>query len=226
VKKIIHKIMITSVGIVIGVGTNTIIESKSCSVNKPENTIYVVNQSKAAYNSVISEIDNKIEVVEEEKEEEPSSVKKIKKKNKKKKTKKQVNAEEVKQVSVDVSYNSELGSQIVDFAIQFNGNPYVSGGTSLTNGADCSGFVQSVFANFGISLSRTSRDQSKNGSYISIDNIKPGDLIFYGYDGYISHVAIYIGNGQIIHAMTPSEGIGITSYNFGMPIITSRRIVS
>lgn len=122
--------------------------------------------------------------------------------------------------------NISLGQQIANFAVQFVGNPYKSGGTSLTNGADCSGFTQTVFANFGISLSRTSSQQATNGVYISIDQLQPGDLVFYGYNGSVSHVALYIGNNQVVHAMNPTDRIKITNLRFGMPLITARRVIN
>lgn len=130
----------------------------------------------------------------------------------------------VEQDVVGTVTNVELANQIVTFAKQFNGNPYVYGGTSLTEGADCSGFVQSVFSNFGIYLPRTAPDQGGVGNYVSIENLQIGDLILYGYDGSIGHSSIYIGDGLIIHAMNPSEGITISSYQF-MPIITIRRVL-
>ena len=87
--------------------------------------------------------------------------------------------------------------------MQFVGNPYVWGGTSLTSGADCSGFAQSVFANFGIGLSRTAADQSYGGTAVSTDSLQPGDLLFYSNGSGISHVAIYIGGGQMVEATMP-----------------------
>jgi peptidoglycan DL-endopeptidase CwlO len=115
------------------------------------------------------------------------------------------------------SSNSSLRNQIVSYALQFEGNPYVWGGTSLTNGTDCSGFTQSVFRNNGISISRTSRTQASGGRTISISNIQPGDLIFYGRSGTINHVGIYIGNGKVISASSPETGIRITNYNYRQP---------
>ena len=123
-------------------------------------------------------------------------------------------------------YNIDYSNAIVNYALQFNGNPYVYGGNSLTNGTDCSGFTQGVYRNFGIYLPRTARDQASVGITISYDNIQPGDLVFYsGNGGYsITHVAIYIGGGKIIHAQTPSDGIGITSANI-MTLMTIKRVI-
>ena len=117
----------------------------------------------------------------------------------------------------------ESASEVANFAMQFVGNPYVAGGTSLTNGADCSGFVQAVYANFGISLPRTTTEQAQVGYGVSINDIMPGDIISYGYSGYPSHSALYVGNGMIVHASTPSLGIRMDSM-YIMPIITIRRV--
>lgn len=116
--------------------------------------------------------------------------------------------------------NVSLGRQIADFGLQFVGNPYVYGGTSLTNGADCSGFVQSVYKNFGISLPRTSGEQGACGTPVgSLDAAQPGDLIWYS-----GHIGIYIGNGQIVHASTSRTGIIVSNANY-RPILSIRRIV-
>ena len=113
---------------------------------------------------------------------------------------------------------SSSRANIVNYAVQFVGNPYVYGGTSLTNGADCSGFVQSVMKNFGISLPRTSRDQGNAGRGISSAEMRPGDLVFYtGSSGTINHVAMYIGNGQVVHASNRKTGIKISSWNYRTP---------
>jgi cell wall-associated NlpC family hydrolase len=106
---------------------------------------------------------------------------------------------------------------IVSYALQFVGNPYVYGGTSLTSGADCSGFTQSVFRDNGISISRTSRDQGAGGKEISLDNLQPGDLLFYSNGGSINHVALYIGNGQVVHASTEKTGIKISNAFYRTP---------
>lgn len=111
------------------------------------------------------------------------------------------------------------GQQIADFACKYIGYPYVAGGTSLTNGADCSGFVMAVYQAFGYSLPRSSYAQSGVGKSVSYSEAQPGDIIYYG-----GHVGIYIGNGQIVHASTERTGIKITSATY-RSIITIRRVV-
>lgn len=112
---------------------------------------------------------------------------------------------------------SATRTAIVAYAKQFLGNPYVYGGTSLTNGTDCSGFTQGVFANFGITTGRSSRDQAANGREIAIEAAQPGDLLFYASGSYINHVALYIGGGQVIHASNSTTGIIISPYNYRTP---------
>ena len=123
---------------------------------------------------------------------------------------------------------SATGSRIASYARQFVGNPYRYGGTSLTNGADCSGFVMSVYAHFGYGLNRTSSAQASNGRAVSISNLQPGDLLFYGSGSGINHVAIYIGGGQVVHASNsapyPKGGIKISSAFYRTPVC-ARRIV-
>lgn len=106
------------------------------------------------------------------------------------------------------------GQEIADFALQFVGNPYVWGGTSLTNGADCSGFVQSVYRNFGISLPRVAADQAQAGTRVSLEQLQTGDLIFYADGGAIYHVVLYLGNGQVVHASSAATGIKISPVNW------------
>ena len=107
---------------------------------------------------------------------------------------------------------SAKGQNIANFALNFVGNPYVWGGTSLTRGCDCSGFAMSVYANFGIGLNRTSRAQAGNGYAVGMNELQPGDLVFYAANGRsISHVAIYIGGGRVVHASTPRTGIIVSS---------------
>lgn len=120
------------------------------------------------------------------------------------------------------SSSSSLGQSIVDFAVQFVGNPYVWGGTSLTNGADCSGFTQSVMANFGISIPRTAAAQSQSGTPVDLSEIQPGDLLFYSGGSGIGHVTIYMGNGQVVHASNASTGITISSYGYRTPVSARR----
>lgn len=103
------------------------------------------------------------------------------------------------------------GQEVIEYACRFIGNPYVWGGTSLTEGADCSGFAQSVYAHFGISLPRTTSEQVYAGYDVSYEDAQPGDLIFYGDGG---HVGLYMGDGNIVNAMNPSDGIGICSATY------------
>lgn len=117
------------------------------------------------------------------------------------------------------SSGSAKGQEIAKFALQYVGYPYVAGGTSLTNGADCSGFVMSVYKNFGYSLPRSSYAQSSVGRSVSYAEAQPGDIIYYG-----GHVAIYIGNGRIVHASTERTGIKTESATY-RSIITIRRII-
>jgi peptidoglycan DL-endopeptidase CwlO len=126
-------------------------------------------------------------------------------------------ASEVKSEQKSSSSNSSVRNQIADYALKFEGNPYKWGGTSLTRGADCSGFTQSVLAHFGIYVPRTSRQQASSGRRVDLDDIRPGDLIFYRKNGTINHVALYIGNGKVIGAKSKSEGIRITNYNYRTP---------
>lgn len=114
---------------------------------------------------------------------------------------------------------SDVRVELCEYAKQFVGNPYVWGGTSLTKGADCSGFVLAVYKNFGVTLPHYSGSQATSGTSISFSEIQPGDLIFYANSsGTINHVAIYIGNNQVIHASSPSTGIKISKYNYRTPV--------
>lgn len=114
-------------------------------------------------------------------------------------------------------------TNMVNYAMQFLGNPYVWGGTSLTNGADCSGFVMRIYEHFGYSLPRTSSAQAGATKTVSSGDVRLGDLFFYGSGG-VSHVAMYIGNGQIIHASNPRTGIKISSAYYRTPIKIGRVI--
>lgn len=142
------------------------------------------------------------------------------------------NAGNTKPVSSATTTSSSVsvgtsGEAIVSYAKQFLGNPYVYGGNSLTNGVDCSGFTSQVMKHFDIYLKRSSGEQYANNGYsVSRGNEQPGDLIFYGYDGSVSHVAIYIGGGQIIHANDERTGICISSaFGGNKPVIGIKRVI-
>lgn len=121
--------------------------------------------------------------------------------------------------STGSSTKSSLRNQIVNYALQFLGNPYVWGGTSLTSGADCSGFTMKVYQKFGVSLPHHSGSQAQKGKAVSSSNMRPGDLLFYtDSGGTINHVAMYIGNGQIVHAANKASGIKISNWNYRKPV--------
>lgn len=120
---------------------------------------------------------------------------------------------------------SDVRVDLSQYAKSFVGNPYVWGGTSLTKGADCSGFTKSVFKKYGINLPRSSGQQVNVGTKIALSEAKPGDLIFYAKGGRINHVAIYIGSGQVVHASSPKTGIRISNANYRTPH-SVRRVIS
>lgn len=125
--------------------------------------------------------------------------------------------------------SAKLRQEVAAYALNFIGNPYKWGGTSLTNGADCSGFVQSIYKQFGYTLPRVSKDQAKSAGYMDVTpdeaHLLPGDLIFYTDNkGVVNHVGIYIGNGQIVHAATRKAGIKISSYLMQTPY-KARRVI-
>ena len=120
---------------------------------------------------------------------------------------------------VDAATGSELGKSIAKYGLQFIGNKYVYGGTSLTNGTDCSGFTQSVYRKFGYSISRTSGDQRKDGVGVNYSDAQPGDIICYS-----GHVGLYIGGGKIVHASNKKDGIKVSNATYRQ-IIAVRRII-
>lgn len=127
-------------------------------------------------------------------------------------------------VDNSIPYNEIISNQVINYALKFVGNPYVYGGNSLTNGTDCSGFTKLVYAEYGVTLPRSAPAQSYSGTSVGLDNIMPGDLVFSGYDGQIGHVAIYIGNNKLVHALNSNVGIVVTDL-YIMPILDVRRVI-
>ena len=114
---------------------------------------------------------------------------------------------------------AEVRKNLVSYALQFVGGPYRAGGNDPHTGADCSGFVKYVMQNgAGIGMNRSSASQATQGKAISANQMQPGDLIFYGNGSHINHVAIYMGNGQIVHASTYSTGIKVSEWNYRAPV--------
>ena len=125
--------------------------------------------------------------------------------------------------------SEKVRQEVATYALNFVGNPYKWGGTSLTNGADCSGFVQSIYKQFGYQIPRTSKEQSKGAGYTNVtpdlDHLLPGDLIFYtDKKGVVDHVAMYIGDGKIVHAANKKDGIRVSSYKTRTPY-KARRVI-
>ena len=127
----------------------------------------------------------------------------------------------------EVNKPQYLGEEIVSYAKNYLGGRYVYGGNNLNTGVDCSGFTQQVMKRFNISLERSSRAQyASNGYQISEAEVMPGDLVFYGNGGYVNHVAIYAGDGKIIHASTENTGIIISNLYYGKPVIGIKRVIN
>ena len=127
----------------------------------------------------------------------------------------------------EIQYGSGVSQtriNLVNLAKDHLGERYVWGGTTLGSGVDCSGFTRAVYAKFGISIPRVSRDQARSGNSVSSSDLKPGDLVFYGSSSYINHVAIYIGNGQVIHASNKRDGIKISNMYYRTPVKYARYI--
>lgn len=136
-------------------------------------------------------------------------------------TVKQVTEDEIAEVQQDAleSSNSYKRQQVVDYALQFVGGRYKYGGSDPRTGVDCSGFTRYVLQNSaGISMNRSSGGQASQGVAIGADQMRPGDLLFYGSGRGINHVAMYIGNGQIVHASTERTGITISNWNYRNPV--------
>lgn len=136
-------------------------------------------------------------------------------------TVKQVTEDEIAEVQQDAleSSNSYKRQQVVDYALQFVGGRYKYGGSDPRTGVDCSGFTRYVLQNSaGISMNRSSGGQASQGVAIGADQMQPGDLLFYGSGRGVNHVAMYIGNGQIVHASTERTGITISNWNYRNPV--------
>ena len=141
----------------------------------------------------------------------------------------EVSEEEVYSINLaasveEIPYNEIISNQVINYAMQFVGGPYVYGGNSLTNGTDCSGFTKLVYANYGVYLPRSAPEQAHAGTHIDLNNIMPGDIVVSGYDGVVCHVAIYIGDEKLVHALNSNVGIVVTSL-YIMPIIDVRRVI-
>lgn len=127
----------------------------------------------------------------------------------------------------EIQYGSGVSQKrinMIDFAKEYLGGKYVFGGTSLVTGIDCSAFMQKIYSKVGISIPRTSRSQAASGDKISASELKPGDLVFYGSSSYINHVAMYIGNGKVIHASNRRDGIKISNMYYRTPVKCVRYI--
>ena len=131
---------------------------------------------------------------------------------------------EAAQATAASSAGSEMGKSVIDYATQFVGNPYVYGGTSLTNGTDCSGFVMSVYQKFGYSLPHSSASQANCGKKVDIKDLQPGDLVFYRHGSRIGHVVMYIGDGKAVEAMGKKWGIVKSNLNYSRAYC-ARRII-
>lgn len=203
-------------------------EQNSCAT-KENNNLLVYNYSAGtllAPRTIKEEIEVSTNIIDEDKE----SKEEVKEEDTKVSTEEVVEEEPVVETTYvpepvvvnDVNYT--VAENLVEYAKQFVGYPYVYGGNSLTNGTDCSGFTKLIYAQYGIDLPRVAYDQSYVGVEVPISNIQIGDLVLSGYSGKTHHVAIYIGNGQIVHALNSNVGIVITDL-YIMPITHVRRVL-
>lgn len=228
--KNIRKIMIVQLTIIELVLVLLLIdnEQNSCAT-KENNNLLVYNYSAGtllAPRTIKEEIEVSTNIIDEDKE----SKEEVKEEDTKVSTEEVVEEEPVVETTYvpepvvvnDVNYT--VAENLVEYAKQFVGYPYVYGGNSLTNGTDCSGFTKLIYAQYGIDLPRVAYDQSYVGVEVPISNIQIGDLVLSGYSGKTHHVAIYIGNGQIVHALNSNVGIVITDL-YIMPITHVRRVL-
>ncbi len=202
--------------------------------NNFEVQISQAKQQAAAYKALIKQQDAEIKRLEEEErkraeEEARRKAEEERKKNEKNNGKKGDSSSQsytptaasqaFDMSQIDSAAGSSKGKEIAKFACQFIGNPYVPGGTSLTNGADCSGFTQAVYKNYGYSIPRNSSAQRAYAKEVSLDQAEPGDIVCYA-----GHVALYIGNGRIVHASTQRTGIKISNVLY-RPVLSVRRVI-
>ena len=183
-------------------------EKKEPEKEKPEKESLASNEP-AAETAGADAAENELEQFFEFAESKEDEEKRLEKEAEEKKKKEEEEAKE----------KAGSGQAVVDYACQFIGNPYVWGGTSLTNGADCSGFVQSVYKHFGVNLPRTSGAMRGSGKGVSYSDAIPGDIVCYS-----GHVGIYMGNGKIVNAINSSKGIGVLSATYAN-IVTVRRVL-
>lgn len=188
---------------------NTLLEQKKELSEDFEVQLAKARQEAATYKAKIKEDEKKIAKLEEEER------KRLAAQNAANTNKGNSNTATI----ITNATGSELGKQIANYACQYVGNPYVLGGTSLTNGADCSGFTYRVYADYGYSIPRTSYAQRNAGVAVDYANAQPGDLVCYE-----GHVGMYIGGGKIVHASTPSSGIKISNATY-RTILGVRRII-
>lgn len=187
---------------------NTLLDQKKALSEDYEVQLAKAKQEAATYKAKIKEDEKKIAKLQEEERKRLAALNASK-----------TNSNTNTATIITNATGSALGKQIANYACQYIGNPYVSGGTSLTNGADCSGFTYRVYADFGYSLPRTSYAQRSAGVAVDYANAQPGDLICYE-----GHVGMYIGGGKIVHASTPSSGIKVSNATY-RTILAVRRII-
>lgn len=222
--KKIRKILIVQLSVIEVILLILLVSDKetSCITENENNNLLVYNYNSS---SLLAPklIKEEIEVLTEDKEEEVSEEIDLESN-----IEEEVEVEEVVEVvytpEVIQDVNYTVAENLVAYAKQFVGYPYVYGGNSLTDGTDCSGFTKLVYANYGIDLPRVAYDQSFVGVEVPISDIQIGDLVLSGYNGTTHHVAIYIGDGQLVHALNSNVGIVITDL-YIMPITHIRRVL-